>query len=127
MPYLIPKITLQPLIENAIIHGVIHMGEDGEIVVSARSDGELIRLSVEDNGYKPADVARINRLISDEESGAGYGIKNVNKRIQLHFGSEFGLRYEAREPEGTRVDATIPKRLAEAAEQRQGRGDNADV
>ena|GEM_PF-226660 len=127
LPYLIPKITLQPLIENAIIHGVINMGEDGDILISIRSDDDLIRLTVEDNGYKPVDVASINRLISDEESGAGYGIKNVNKRIQLHFGSEFGLRYEERQPEGTKVEAVIPKRQDESAERHQGRGGNANV
>jgi len=112
LPYSIPKITLQPLIENAIIHGVINMGEDGEIVVSARQDGYLLRLSVEDNGYKETDVDAINSLFTEQarEGSSGYGILNVNKRIQLHFGGEFGLRYEARVPEGVRVNVVIPKR-----------------
>ncbi|TVY00398.1 cache domain-containing sensor histidine kinase [Cohnella terricola] len=112
LPFLIPKITLQPLIENAIIHGVINMGEDGEIVVSARAADDRLLLVVEDNGYKETDVAAINRIIAGEpsESSLGYGIRNVHKRIQLHFGSEYGLFYEARDTEGVRVIATIPKR-----------------
>ncbi|QMV40631.1 cache domain-containing sensor histidine kinase [Cohnella cholangitidis] len=113
-PYLIPKITLQPLIENAIIHGVIHMGEDGEIIVSARSEKENVVITVEDNGYKETDYEAINRLLVSEHSEAttGYGIKNVNKRIQLHFGNGYGLHYGAREPEGTTVTVIIPKRTS---------------
>lgn len=111
---LIPKITLQPLIENAIIHGVINMGEDGEIIVSARSVDDNIVITVEDNGYKETDHAAINQLLVSEpsETTSGYGIKNVHKRIQLHFGNSYGLRYEAREDEGTRVIVVIPKRTS---------------
>ncbi|RED65547.1 cache domain-containing sensor histidine kinase [Cohnella lupini] len=113
--YWIPKITLQPLIENAIIHGVINMGEDGEIIVTARSDDDNVVITVEDNGYKETDHDAINRLIVNEPSdgASGYGIRNVNKRIQLHFGNVYGLRYEARETEGTRVTVIIPKRTGE--------------
>jgi two-component system sensor histidine kinase YesM len=70
---------------------------------------------VEDNGYKETDHDAINRLIVNEPSdgSSGYGIRNVNKRIQLHFGNVYGLRYEAREKEGTRVTVIIPKRTAE--------------
>ncbi|RKP55078.1 sensor histidine kinase [Cohnella endophytica] len=109
---LIPKITLQPLIENAIIHGVMNMGDDGEIIVRVRPDGGNVCITVEDNGYKEVDYAAINGVLRDDpsESSSGYGIKNVNKRIQLHFGNHYGLRYEAREPEGTRVVVLIPKR-----------------
>ncbi|WP_239617609.1 cache domain-containing sensor histidine kinase [Cohnella mopanensis] len=112
--YLIPKITLQPLIENAIIHGVINMGEDGEIIVSAHSEEENVIIAVEDNGYKETDYAAINRLLVNEpsETTSGYGIKNVNKRIQLHFGKGYGLHYEPREPEGTKVIVLIPKRTS---------------
>jgi len=112
--HLIPKITLQPLIENAIIHGVINMGEDGEIVVTAQSAENNVVITVEDNGYKQTDYNAINELLVNEPSDktTGYGIKNVNKRIQLHFGNSYGLHYEAREAEGTRVTVIIPKRLS---------------
>ncbi|WP_254450452.1 cache domain-containing sensor histidine kinase [Cohnella herbarum] len=114
MPYMIPKITLQPLIENAIIHGVINMGEDGEIIVSVRSEEENIIIAVEDNGYKETDYEAINRLLENEapDTGTGYGIKNVNRRIQLHFGNGYGLHYEARVTEGTKVTVVIPKRAS---------------
>ncbi|WEK53024.1 MAG: sensor histidine kinase [Candidatus Cohnella colombiensis] len=109
---LIPKITLQPLIENAIIHGVINMGEDGEIVVTAYSDKTHVVITVEDNGYKVTDHQAINQMIVQPSSdySSGYGIKNVNKRIKLHFGEDFGLQYFAREPEGTIVKVQLPMR-----------------
>jgi len=117
LPFLIPKITLQPLIENAVIHGVIHMGEDGEIVVSASRAEGIVRLTVDDNGYKETDADAINSLFAAKspDGASGYGIINVNKRIQLHFGSEYGLRYEARKPEGIRVNVVIPTRTADDA------------
>ncbi|MFD0674222.1 sensor histidine kinase [Cohnella sp. GCM10027633] len=116
LAYEIPKITLQPLIENAIIHGVMNMGEDGEIVVSAEKTGDMIRLAVEDNGYKEVDYEAINRLIHDADSTSGYGIRNVEQRIRLHFGAPYGLTYEPREGEGTRVVVLLPLRLPEANE-----------
>jgi two-component system sensor histidine kinase YesM len=109
---LIPKITLQPLIENAIIHGVMNMGEDGEIIISALQDEDSVVITVEDNGYKEIDHDAINRILVEEqsESASGYGIRNVHQRIQLHFGDRYGLHYEARENEGTRVTVIVPKR-----------------
>ena len=107
---LIPKITLQPLIENAIIHGVMNMGEDGDILVTAERLNDTIVIAVEDNGYKVVDYEALNRLIRDSHSTTGYGIRNVQQRIVLHFGPEYGLRYEPREDEGTRVIVTLPVR-----------------
>ncbi|BBI34897.1 cache domain-containing sensor histidine kinase [Cohnella abietis] len=111
---LIPKITLQPLIENAIIHGVMNMGEDGEITINAYQTEENIILTVEDNGYKETDYAAINQIVNEAQSEnvSGYGIRNVHQRIQLHFGDQYGLHYEARDGEGTRVNVLIPKRVS---------------
>jgi len=109
---LIPKITLQPLIENAIIHGVRSMGEDGEIVVAAVRDGETLVLTVADNGYKTVDYEAIERLLRDKENAApsGYGIRNVQQRIELHFGAAYGLSYSAREGGGTQAAIVLPLR-----------------
>ncbi|MGG1313051.1 cache domain-containing sensor histidine kinase [Cohnella laeviribosi] len=109
---LIPKITLQPLIENAIIHGVRSMGEDGEIVVTAVRDGETLVLTVADNGYKTVDYEAIEHLLRDKENAApsGYGIRNVQQRIELHFGAAYGLSYSAREGGGTQAAIVLPLR-----------------
>jgi two-component system sensor histidine kinase YesM len=116
---LIPKITLQPLIENAIIHGVMNMGEDGEIIVTANTSENNIVITVEDNGYKETDYETINNLLKGEhtETVAGYGIRNVHRRIQLHFGERYGLFYEARNIEGTKVTVTFPATKANSETQ----------
>lgn len=107
---LIPKITLQPLIENAIIHGVKVMGEDGEIVITAELEGARVTVKVEDNGYKPADFAAIDRLLYEETADhrLGYGIRNIHQRIQLHFGAAYGLSYSKREGDGTAAVLVLP-------------------
>ncbi|GGH38630.1 sensor histidine kinase [Paenibacillus segetis] len=111
LSFIIPKITLQPLIENAIIHGVKHMGEDGEIVISATHDEEQIYIQIEDNGYKSVDYEAIDKLLNDEKHNPefGYGIRNIHQRIRLHFGPEYGLVYARRAEGGTRVTINLPK------------------
>lgn len=106
----IPKISLQPLIENAIIHGVKLMGDDGEIRISAALEGERVTIKVEDNGYKQADIAAIDRLLNEEKADhtLGYGIRNIHQRIQLHFGKLFGLSYRRREEGGTAAIIVLP-------------------
>ncbi|NBD23811.1 sensor histidine kinase [Paenibacillus glycinis] len=109
---LIPKITLQPLIENAIIHGVRHMGEDGEIMISASLlDGDKVMIRVEDNGYKKVDFDAIHRLLNEEKGNPsiGYGIRNLHQRIRLHFGKSYGIHYEKREGHGTSAIIVLPR------------------
>ncbi|MGG6314312.1 sensor histidine kinase [Paenibacillus macerans] len=107
----IPKITLQPLIENAIIHGVKNMGEDGEIAIRAKEQEGRVEIAIEDNGYKAVDFAAIDKLLNDESPSpsVGYGIRNIHQRIRLHFGLEYGLKYAARPNGGTVVTITLPK------------------
>lgn len=107
---LIPKIVIQPLIENAILHGVRYMGEDGEIAVSARLVGDNVEIRVEDNGYKETDYEAIARLLEDEDgrASAGYGIRNVQQRIRLQFGPDYGLTYQARPGDGTIALIVLP-------------------
>ncbi|SFJ49285.1 two-component system, sensor histidine kinase YesM [Paenibacillus sp. UNC496MF] len=113
---LIPKITLQPLIENAIIHGVRRMGEDGEIRIAARlADGESVEIRVEDNGYKKVDFDALHRLLNEEKGdpSIGYGIRNLHQRIRLHFGPRYGIRYEKREEGGTAAIILLPRTVRE--------------
>ncbi|MEK5162292.1 sensor histidine kinase [Paenibacillus sp. FSL R5-0527] len=109
-PCAIPKITLQPLIENAIIHGVKNMGEDGEIVIRALQNGNRVFITIADNGYKAVDFAAIDRLLNGENPSpsVGYGIRNIHQRIRLHFGADYGLSYAARPDGGTVVTITLP-------------------
>lgn len=115
LPISIPKITLQPLIENSIIHGVKHMGEDGEIMIRAASDEDNLFIFIEDNGYKSVDYEMINRLLDEENPDPtfGYGIRNIHQRIRLHFGANYGLQYSKSDEGGTRVTLKLPKSVRE--------------
>jgi two-component system sensor histidine kinase YesM len=106
----IPKITLQPLIENAIIHGVKAMEDEGEIAVTGRIEDGRAVIRVADNGYREADLALLRRLVSGEEDDPdrGYGIRNIQQRFRLHFGDKYGLSYEKREGGGLEAKLTLP-------------------
>jgi len=105
-----PKVILQPLVENAIFHGVSGMDGEGEIRVAiARSEGEVL-MTVEDNGFLPVDMDRLESILAGETNDKGYGIRNVHQRIRLHFGEAYGLRYERREEGGLRVIVRMPMR-----------------
>ncbi|SFL21155.1 two-component system, sensor histidine kinase YesM [Paenibacillus sp. 1_12] len=106
--FLIPKVVLQPIIENAILHGIKNMSQDGELKISIKMLDERIIISVEDNGYKPADITKLNAILRGEESNKGYGIINVQKRIQLHFGTNYGIYYSLRGEQGVRAQIEIP-------------------
>lgn len=101
------KLILQPLVENAIIHG-IHESESkkGYVKITGKLDNNLIVITVEDNG-KGMDESALNKLLA-KDKGGGYGIKNVNERIKLYFGKEYGLAYESKIGQGTIVNVTFP-------------------
>lgn len=108
LAYASPKVIIQPLVENAIFHGVSGMDGEGEIWVKvARSEGEIV-VTVEDNGFLPADMERLESILSGGTSDKGYGIRNVHQRIRLHFGEAYGLRYERREGGGLRAIISMP-------------------
>jgi len=109
---LIPKITLQPLIENALYHGTKNKRGKGRIIVRGRlEDGKCI-LTVEDNGIG-MDEGRLKEVIEGMNNKKStkndfYGLYNVNERIQLKFGEEYGLRLQSRYGEGTLVEVCLP-------------------
>lgn len=108
------KITLQPLVENAIYHGIRNVDYEGLIEISGgMENGDLI-LKVRDNG-EGMDVDKLSALLDtdivDDGNPAdrqGTGIRNVNERIRLYFGPEYGLIYESTEGKGTLITIRIP-------------------
>lgn len=103
------KITLQPIIENAILHGFGEFMDAGEIVIEVKDDGDDIIMSVTDNGVG-MEKEVCERLLSEQEDRAsGIGIKNVNDRNQIYFGEQYGLMIESEPDEGTRVTIRLPK------------------
>ena len=105
------KLVLQPILENAINYGVSGMDDTGEIRVEGKRDGDDILLSVTDNGIGMSEEEA--RLVLTDSSrvhkhGSGVGLVNVNRRIQIYFGSGYGLSIESEPDEGTKVTIRIP-------------------
>ncbi len=113
------KLTLQPLVENAIYHGIKERRGHGEISVSAsRRDGMLVlRVSDDGVGMTAAKLEEVRALLfTPQPHGgglSGYGIHNVHERIQLSFGTRYGLRFESAPERGTTVEVLHPLILSE--------------
>lgn len=102
------KIMLQPIVENAIIHGVGNLPYPGAIDIFAEiEDGKLV-YTVRDNGFgmKPEKLEHI--LDSNSSSKSRVGVKNVHQRIQLMYGNDFGLQFKSELDEGTEVRIVLP-------------------
>lgn len=109
--YCTVKLILQPILENAINYGVSGMDDCGEIKVTGRQkDGNII-LSVTDNGMGMSEE-EVGLLLTDSnrvhKHGSGVGLVNVNNRIQILFGKEYGIHVESEPDEGTTVSICIP-------------------
>lgn len=110
---MVPKLILQPLVENAIIHGVANM-DDGYIKLSAAAEGGTLVLAVEDNGQGiPPEILR--RLQSPErEMPAGHlGLRNVDRIVRLYYGKEYGISAVSAPGMGSRVELRLPMRKKE--------------
>lgn len=109
--YCAVKLTLQPILENAINYGVDPMDDCGEIRICVRKEGELLVLSVEDNGIGMSEE-EVELLLTDNnrvpKHGSGVGLINIHNRLQILFGKEYGLVIESEPDEGTRVSIQIP-------------------
>ena len=90
---------LQPFVENAMIHGLETKVGNGVITITVRREGDSVLLIIEDDGAGMEDI-------SVWESG--YGIQNVQQRIHLHYGNDYGAKVESERNKGTRVTVTLP-------------------
>ena len=107
--YYCNKITLQPIIENAINHGLDLMVEEGRIDVVVRSEGEDIVFSVRDNGVGMSAEQIEAIMHSDASDRTGIGIRNVNDRLQIYFGKNYGISISSEPDVGTCVEIRMPK------------------
>lgn len=106
------KLMLQPLVENAIYHGMEFMDGDGEILIRASKKGDELLFSIEDNGLGMCPE-QLERLLTDtshvpSRRGSGIGVRNVNERIRLYFGEDYGLEIDSEPDEGTRIYIHLP-------------------
>ncbi|MBE1440658.1 sensor histidine kinase [Paenibacillus sp. OAS669] len=118
---LIVKLTLQPLVENAIYHGVKKIRRPGVIEITGWMDENNVYLRVKDNGagMSPERLVQLENSLSAAAEGnpneappVGFGVRNVHRRLQLHYGQDYGLSFVSEEGAGTAATVKIPLRRA---------------
>lgn len=110
--YLCNKITVQPLIENAIYHGLDRLVDEGEIKITVKQapdDRNDILITVSDNGVGMTKEQCEAILKKERSDSSGIGVKNVNDRLKIYFGDKYGLTIESELDVGTSVTVRIPK------------------
>lgn len=106
------KLMLQPLVENAIYHGMEFMDGDGQITVRAYSRTDGLYFEIQDNGLGMTQE-QVSQLLADRghvssKKGSGIGVRNVNERIKLYFGQDYGLEIDSEPDEGTTIRIHLP-------------------
>ena len=114
LEYHIQKLTLQPIVENALYHGIKNKRGMGKISVTGTMDGNDIVFTVEDNGIgmKPEELDELRDLISGrvvKDDAKGFGMANVEKRLEMLYGARYGMTVESEYTKGTKVTVRIPK------------------
>jgi two-component system, sensor histidine kinase YesM len=121
---LLPKLVLQPFVENAIVHGIVQQG--GHILIKAYVKSGLLKISISDNGkgITELELTKLKRLIENQqnisyEKHNGIALSNVHERLQLLYGKQFGISIDCREKSGFSVTLTIPiQRMGEELRER---------
>lgn len=109
----VPPLILQPLVENALKHGILPLEQGGAVTVAARREGGLVRIEVGDDGVG-IPAARLASLLRDNpgspasKDGAGIALKNVHARLTALYGPEHGLDIASSPGRGTTVSFTVP-------------------
>ncbi len=112
--YEILKLTLQPLVENALYHGIKNKRGRGHIQVAAAKEGDNLVFLVKDDGIGMTKerLLEVQQLIRGErprdQESSGFGLFNINQRIRLHYGPEYGLTIESTYRKGTILQIVIP-------------------
>lgn len=105
------KLILQPITENAVYHGMEFMNGDGEILIKSWKDADDLYITVADNGLGMSRE-QVDRLMSkepvDSKTGSGIGLWNINERIRLTYGENYGIKVETEPDEGTTVTVHLP-------------------
>ena len=107
----IPPFTLQPIVENAIHHGINDMEKNSIIKMTVHNVGTEIEIRVEDNGkgITPERIAILGSAQIESETGTGVGLFNVNRRLMMTFGDQAALSIKSERNEGTTISFRIPK------------------
>ena len=107
----IPKLTLQPLVENALYHGIKLKRGPGRIYVVGQAQGEDILLQVTDDGagMSPERLEELTKAL-DQGERVGFGLSTVHERLRLFFGPPYGLSISSQQGVGTTISVRVPLR-----------------
>lgn len=116
--YSIIKLTLQPLIENAIYHGVKMKRGQGLIAIRGWMEGNMLHFSVRDDGMGMTEerLAELRRGLAESRTGKGhigFGVFSVFERLRLHYGETAGMEIQSEYGEGTTIEIVLPARMGE--------------
>lgn len=113
--YLLPALTIQPIVENALVHGCEPKRGGAQITVTLKETADALLLRVQDNGLGMAEEkerhlqeALAQSTFDPEKQEGGVGLVNIARRVQLRFGPEYGLRFETKRGQGTCVTLRLP-------------------
>lgn len=120
--YMILPLIIQPIVENAFVHGIEGAKSNGKIAVKVAYRGPLVEICVSDNGQGIVPD-RLKELLeklerNDTSSGKSIGLTNVNKRIKMYHGEEYGLSVRTSKGKGTTITITLPREVDENAMKR---------
>lgn len=107
------NLILQPLVENAIVHGLEEKLSDGVVNIQVFADGADLVYIVEDNGLGADPVPIQRALQKDETSENAYALTNIHQRLKIRYGSQYGIRFESVRGNGTRVIVRMPRQEVE--------------
>lgn len=106
------KMTLQPLVENALYHGIKEKDQPGTILIQARSEGELLIITVQDDGLGMTEdrLTQVHEMMRTgvAQNKDAYGIINVQRRIKSYFGEAYGIHFDSEYGKGTTVTVRMP-------------------
>ena len=130
----IPKMSLQPIVENAIYHGIEQLAEDTNIYVKGTlSDGDcMVEITDAGRGMSEEQVAELYKKINGEvesdepaegQKGHGIGLKNVQDRIRMNFGEEYGLTINSKLGCYTKVEIRVPQTYFDIKPQAKPKGE----
>ena len=113
--YLLPALTIQPIVENALVHGCEPKRGGAQITVTLKETADALLLCVQDNGLgmeeekeRHLQEALTQSTFDPEKQEGGVGLVNIARRVQLRFGPEYGLRFETKRGQGTCVTLRLP-------------------
>ncbi len=113
LTYIVPKLVIQPIVENAIYHGIKNKDTAGLITIDIHSQHDKLMIDIEDNGCgmdedKLSELKKILEAKETVRTDHSYGLKNVNERIKVYFGDEYGLMIDSKKDVLTHVTIVLP-------------------